>query len=227
MPFSQSTPKSNIYRNFKAIEPMEFREIVRFYEANEKAIEKLDFEQSFELFSTYTNAIFSTGAYNKHLRLADMVIETSILQNVQYIDSNDIYYNTLFKKAASLYNLCRYDEAKHTLAEVVKLNPWDDVAIQFFKKVERTMRPKYLKDVRAASILLFIITSLVIAIEMLVIRIFYPEYTPLIEQSRNVLLTLGVLLLVGVELGYYLNIHWKVNKWVADLRDTKFKKMLD
>jgi tetratricopeptide (TPR) repeat protein len=227
MAFSQPTPKSNIYRNFKAIEPMEFREIVRFYEANEKAIENLDFELYFELLSTYTDAVFSTGAYNKHLRLVDGVIETSILQNVQYIDSTDIYYNGLFKKAASLYNLCRYDEAKHTLAEVVKLNPWDDTAIQFLKKIERTTRPKHLKDARAASILLFMITSAIIAIEMLVIRIFYPDYTPFIEQSRNVLLTVGVLLLVGAELVYYLKIHWKINKWVAGLRETKFKKMLD
>ncbi len=227
MAFSQPTPKFNIYHNFKAIEPVEFREIVRFYEANERSIGKLDFEQYFELFTTYTDAVFATGAYNKHLRLVDSVIEISILQNIQYIESTDVYHNALFKKASSLYNIGAYDQAKHVIAELIKLNPWDENSILFLKKIERATRPQYLKDARAASILVFLVTSLIIAVEMLVIRSFYENYTALIENSRNVLLGIGIFLLAGAELVYYLNIHWRTSKWVEDLRAKKVKKMIE
>ena len=85
MAFHQQTYHSPIYRNFRAIDGSEHRRIVRFYERNEKSILLLDFEEYFELLVTYTKALFEISEYRKHLLMADVVVKTSILQNITHV----------------------------------------------------------------------------------------------------------------------------------------------
>ena len=51
--------RSEIYEDFKEIEPNDYRELIHFFEINEKRIRKLEFEPYFEILVTYINALFS------------------------------------------------------------------------------------------------------------------------------------------------------------------------
>jgi tetratricopeptide (TPR) repeat protein len=191
---------SQLYRNFRAIEAVEFRKIVYFYERNEKEILKLDFEEYFELLVTYTHALFEIAAYQKHLLMADVVIEMSFMENITEIGGQEIFRATLFKKAASYYNLFDFPKAIYVLSELIKIEPNDPDTQQFLERCLRKSRPKLIRNTRAIAIFFFLATALLISIEILIIRNFLTQYTPLIELSRNCLFAFGVLILVVGEL---------------------------
>lgn len=212
---------SQIYRSFRAIDRSEYRRVVRFYERNEKSIAMLDFEEYFELLVAYTQALFEIGDYRKHITLADLVIQTSILQNVTYVGSQEVYCSTLFQKAASYYNLREFDKSKHILTELLKINPEDTLTNRFFIKVLKDDLPSYIKHTRATAVFLFLMSAILICIEVLFIQPFYTIYGGLMEVSRNSVFALGVLILVGAELFHKWKAHIHVNKLVSE---NKLKK---
>ena len=172
MSFESQTYHSPIYRNFRNIEAGEYRHIIRYYERYEKEILQLDFEEYVELLVTYTHALFEIGDYRKHLLMADVVIRTSILQNVTKVRGKEIYHATLFKKAASHYNLHEYSEAKHILEELIKMNPYNTLTVQFLGRVMRDNKPRYLRNTHAASVLFFLLSAFTICIEVLLLKYF-------------------------------------------------------
>jgi hypothetical protein len=221
MSFQSQTYPSQIYRHFRAIDRSEYRRVVRFYERNEKSILMLDFEEYFELLVAYTQALFEISDYNKHLLMADVVIQTSILQNISHVNGDEIYCTTLFQKAASHYNLRELSKAKHIVGELLKMNPLDTMSIQFLSKIMREDTPHYVRHSRAISIFLFLMSALLICVQVLFIKTFYTLYDPIMELSRNSIFCLGVLILVGSEI-----IHrWQVQHFVNKLlKKNKVKK---
>ena len=113
MPLYQSTYHSRIFRDFKEIDAANHRRIIRFYEDKEEDIQRLDFEEYFQLIVAYVNALFEVGAYQKHLLMVDVVIEMTIVHNVERYKGEDIYEKMLFRKAASLYNIMEYAKAEY------------------------------------------------------------------------------------------------------------------
>jgi tetratricopeptide (TPR) repeat protein len=191
---------SPLYRNFRSIEAGEFRKLVYFYERNEKDILKLDFEEYFELLVTYTNALFEIAAYQKHLLMADVVIEISFAENITDIGGREIFRTTLFQKAASYYNLNDYKKAIHVLSELIKIDANDHEVAQFYERCLRKERPQLVRNSRAIAIFLFLGTALIISIEALIVRNFFPTWASLFEDTRNTSFVLGVFVLIGGEL---------------------------
>jgi tetratricopeptide (TPR) repeat protein len=187
---------SPLYRNFRAIEAGEFRKIVYFYERNEKEILKLDFEEYFELLVNYTQALFEIAAYQKHLLMADVVIETSFSENITAIGGQEIFRSTLFQKAASHYNLFEFPKAIHVLSELIKIDPTDKNVSEFLERCLRKNRPQLIRRSRAIAVFLFLATALIISIEALIVRNFFTNWTGLVEFSRNCLFILGMVILV-------------------------------
>jgi hypothetical protein len=221
MSFQSQTYPSQIYRHFRAIDRSEYRRVVRFYERNEKSILMLDFEEYFELLVAYTQALFEISDYNKHLLMADVVIQTSILQNISHVKGDEIYCSTLFQKAASHYNLRELPKAKHILRELLKMNPYDTVSVHFLGKIMREDTPSYIRHSRAISIFLFLMSALLICVQVLFIKTFYTLYDPIVELSRNSIFALGVLILVGSEIIHRCRVQHFVNKLV---KENKVKK---
>jgi tetratricopeptide (TPR) repeat protein len=221
MSFSQSTYQSKIFRDFKAIEASAYRQIIHFYEKLEESIRQLDFDEHFEVLTTYVNALFEVGSYHKHLLLVDLVIETAITHNISFYKGEDIFLKMLFRKAASLYNLLEYEKAEYILREIIRINPWNKDAVLFLKKCLRRQQPKYILITRAMSIVLFLMAAVVIALEVLMVRPFFEEYTPLVEQARFTLFGMGGLLLVGVSFIHRLRVEHQVNEFVHRIQQQK------
>lgn len=221
MSLQPQTYHSAIYRNFRAIDRSEHRRIVRFYERHEKSILVSEFEEYFEMMVIYTQCLFEISEYRKHLLMADVILKTSILENITHIGEIEIYKTTLFQKAASHYNLRELKKAHHVLCELLKMTPDDSFCVRFLGRVMRADKPAYINYMRAASIFLFLMAALVIGIQVLFIKPFYTLFEPIVETSRNTIFVLGVVVLVGSELFH----RWQVQYRIAELiRTIKQKK---
>ncbi|MFQ5445501.1 MAG: hypothetical protein ACE5FF_01095, partial [Saprospiraceae bacterium] len=130
----RSTYQAKVFHDFQAIDPKEWRTIVRFYEEYESEIKNLDFGAYFEMVTAYTNALFEIGAYEKHIPMADTVIELSVMNNVRFFNGEDVFHKSLFKKAASCYHTHQLEKAEYILRELLRIDPYDDDASMFLKK---------------------------------------------------------------------------------------------
>lgn len=224
MSFTNSTYPSKIYRSFKEIEPNDFRTIIRFYEERRRTIERLEFEEYFELILAYSNAMFEIGAYTKYTRLATLILEESIDKNVQCFQGKDVFCQALFRKAAAHYHLLQYDKSAHLLKELIKIDPTHESAILLLKRTLRKSKTQLLKTIKAIAILAFLASTLVIAVEVLFINNLVPQYQPLFQKIHIGLLAGGIgVFLLGE--GY---LRWQAHYQVQQLIfQTKRKKALD
>ena len=216
----QST-STKLYLSFKEIEEGEYHTIIRFYEAQTAAIARLSFERHFEILVDYTNALFEVGTYDKHLVAANQVIQLSIKQNIQFYRGEDIYFKSLYQKAASHYNRLEYDEAIHILKELIKMAPHHELSIQFLKKCLNHSQPRYIKVARATSIFLFLGAAVITATEVMYIHPFSPSYTDSFEQLRFATLGIGFLVLIGTFLYHRYQMNHQVNVLVKRIKNGK------
>ncbi len=185
------TYHSPTYRNFKSIEVENFREVVRFFEANEKEITQLEFGEYFEMLVSYSNALYEVGAYSRHILMANVVIEASIEQNVQYFHGDDVYYRTLFRKAASHYHLYEHDKSEHILKELIKMDPYNTETVGWYKKCLFDRKGKFLKRMRASAMVFFLVTPMIIALEVLFIQHFFGSQIEIVRTLWMVTFLLG------------------------------------
>ncbi|MCF8246420.1 MAG: hypothetical protein K9J37_12210 [Saprospiraceae bacterium] len=196
---SQSTYHSKEYRDFRAIEPGDWRGIIHFYEKNETAIRGLDFEEYFELLLGYADALFEIGAWQKHLLMADVVIETSVMENLPDFNGREVFRHSLFRKAASHFNLLELHQAEHVLRELLRIAPHDTDCAAFLQKCLRTMQPWLVRQTRAMAVLLFFVAAFGILLEILVIHNFYETWTSTWRIASWGSLGLGLVVLAGGE----------------------------
>ena len=78
------TYHSKVYRDFKEIREDSFRTVIVFYERYLPDISSLEFPEQFELLVDYADALFESGAYQKHLIASREIIRNSIYNNIQY-----------------------------------------------------------------------------------------------------------------------------------------------
>ncbi len=221
MSLQPQTYHSAIYRNFRAIDRSEHRRIVRFYERHEKSILVLEFEEYFEMMVTYTQCLFEISEYRKHLLMSDVVLKTSILEDITHIRDIEIYQSTLFQKAASHYNLRELTKAHHVLCELLKMTPDDSFCVQFLGRVMRADKPAYINYMRAVSIFLFLMAALIIGIQVLFIKPFYALFDPIVEISRNTIFVLGITVLVGSELFHRWQVHHRIAGFIRTIKQKK------
>jgi len=224
MRYSDSFFHSKIYQEFKEIGPQEYRAIVQFFEESENSIKCLEFEEYFELFLSYADALFEMGAYHSHLKVADEAIATTIEHNIKFYQGEDVYFELLFKKAASHYNLLEYKKAEHILRELVKMDPSNEITLRFLKKCIRQNKPSYLKKTRAVSVAFFLLAALIISLELIVVRPFFGEHASLVELLRNGIFAGGWFILITGDLFHRYQINQEVKDFILHV---KLQKELD
>ena len=191
---------SQLYRNFRAIEPTEYRRVVRFFEKYEKNILQLDFDEYFDTVFVYNTALFEIGEYRKHILMSDVVIEISIRENVTHLNGIEVFRSTLFKKAASHFNLAEYDRTAHILSELLKMNPQDTLTARFLGRTYRMWKPRLIRITRACAVLFFLISALIICVEVLIVKSFYESVAPSFTYMRNMLFVTGLFILCAGEI---------------------------
>lgn len=201
MSLYQSTYHSRLYRDFLAIEPKDFRGIIRFYEEKEEQVDALDFDERFELLCAYTNALFEVGAYRQHLAIVDRTIADSFQQTERPQRETSGFCYLLFRKAAAHYQTHQFSDAEYILRELIRIDPENEDAIRFLRKTLYHRWRPLLRRSQAAAIFIFMLTALIIGVEVLLIRPFYGQLTMAAEATRTGFFVLGILLLAAGE-GY-------------------------
>jgi tetratricopeptide (TPR) repeat protein len=199
-----SQNRLKLYRNFKAIEAEDVHNIVRYYEQFENEIQHLEFDEYFDCTVAYTYALFEINSYRKHIVMADHVLETIIMQNIESWGGENIYNNILYKKAHALYHLENYTAATHILKELIKISPWEKKPIKLLAACYHKQKPTWLSNTRSIAVCLFLSSAFVIAVEIF-LKPFYPEYLDKIQTFHIGLFVLGIGVLAGGEFWH----HWK------------------
>jgi tetratricopeptide (TPR) repeat protein len=184
---------------FLAIEEGAFKEKIDFIEENFFKLRELDADEYFDIMVLYGEALFETGEYARQAKLADHILEMSIERNIIMHRDQDVYFETLFKKAASLHNLDKIDQAVHILKELIKINPDHESTKLFLINCIIRQKKPTVRPYRNFSLILLLSSALVIAIELIFVRQLWPSWTVIVEMLRNGLFLGGVILLIAGE----------------------------
>lgn len=195
-----TTYTSTAYQAFFAIDKGEFREKIRFIHKYKEAIRKMPLSEYVDVMDTFAEALFETGKFDRHIEVADELIELAIMQNIRIVHDRDLYFETLFQKAASLYNLDRIHDAIHILQELLRINPKHESARLFLINCHVRVQNEVHRRIRKVSMFGILGAAGIIAIELLLIRPFIPEIVDTVEMTRNVLFISSVATLLAGEL---------------------------
>lgn len=200
----------NIYDEFKDLSGAEPRELARFYEHNQALIQNLETDKFFDLQVYYLIALFELGQHQKLLDIIDEPIEASIIHNIKRHNGKDVFRKLLFMKGDALYHTMRYDESRYIFLELLKMDKKNVFYKEALAKTMRKMIPRFVKNSRALCIFFFILSAIIIAVEMLAIKHFFSDYTVYVEWSRNILFCLAWVSLIGAEGAHYFIVQRRV-----------------
>lgn len=193
-------PASETYKGFLAIEPGAYKDQIRYVEDHFFKLRDLDGDEYFDMMVLYSDALFETGEYTRHVKLADHILELAIERNIVEHREQDVYFETLFRKAASLHNIDKVDEAVYVLRELIKINPDHESTKLFLINCYIRQKKAFAKPYRFFSIVLLLSSACIIGIELLIVKRFWPAWAPIVEIIRNGLFIVGVILLITGEL---------------------------
>ena len=191
--------RSETYEAFLVIEAAAYKEKIDFIEENFFMLRELHADEYFDMMVLYGEALFETGEYNRQAKLADHIIEMSMERNIILHRGQDVYFETLFKKAASLHNLDQLDKAVHILKELIKMNPDHESTKLFLINCLVRQKKSLVRPYRNISLVLLLSSAVVIAFELLLVKTFWPSWSSIVEIIRNGLFISGVILLITGE----------------------------
>lgn len=187
-------------REFLEIDAGEYREKIRFVQVHRDDLNALPLREYVMIMDSYAEALFEMGRFNMHLKIADHLIEMAIMHSIKYVNGRDLYFETLFQKAASLYNLGRNDESIHILKELLKMEPLNDSSRLFLINCFVREKASLLQKVRKVSLIAVLTSAAVIVLELTIFRPFVENAVPAVEMTRNVLFLTGAGMLIAGEL---------------------------
>lgn len=191
--------RSETYEAFLAIEEGAYKERIQYIEENFFMLRQLEAAEYFDMMVLYGEALFEAGEYARQAKLADHIVEMSIERNILKHRDQDVYFETLFKKAASLHNLDKIDQAVHILKELIKINPDHESTKLFLINCIIRQKKPTVRPYRNISLLLLLSSAVIIATELILVRRFWPSWTSIVEIVRNGLFISGVILLIAGE----------------------------
>ncbi|RMD72963.1 MAG: hypothetical protein D6818_05530 [Bacteroidetes bacterium] len=210
------TYHSALYRDFASIKDRRPGPIIRFFEQHENEIRLLDFDEYFEMLTAYCDALFEAGAYGEHRIVSDEVIAGVIEANIGIYQGKDLFYHTLFRKAASCYHVHRFAEATHILRELIKISPTDALARRFLHRCLFRQYPRWIQGARALAIFLVLWSLLITIVELLWVRTLYLQWVWLFEYVRYGLLAAALLVVAGAFGWHYVRTGWEARAFANE-----------
>ena len=211
----------DIFSSFKALDPSSYHEVIRFFENNHVELRDLYLDEYTEVLLAYSNALFETGNYKTYTKVSAELIELIRMHDVEHHDHEDLFERVLFKKAAAHYHLFELDDAEQILWELVKMNPSNGIAAYLLRKCRTKNQPSYLRWAKGISIVLFLLTALIIAIELLLVQPFFAKFSQTIQTIRLIIFIGGIFLLIAAEIGHRLIAYHSINRTILAIKSKK------
>jgi len=198
----------SVFDRFLTIGSGSYREVIHFYEDHRNKIENLDARHRFEIYVCYIEALFEMGKFKEVLFLVDDAIETAIEMGYSRLFGVDIYFNLLMKKAVALNEAGRVEDSLSIIRQLLSMNPDEPNVRYFFKEIMMNRSRKLVLPTRVFFIAGVITTTILMAIEALVIMPFYSDLIDPVSGVRNVLFLFSVLIFISGEVSRFPLIEW-------------------
>jgi len=219
------TKGSPIFEKFKELDKEQPRDIVYFFKKYEVAFKELDFNEQNHLLAAYGDALFELGRYRPYLKVADCLIELSILQNVRFIQGEDIYRKSLYQKGLAYFYLHDYRAASHIARELIKISPGHRAYRNLLRRCMIRERPPYVLRLIRGGAAIYFFCVLLVVIEFVFVARFHEEYQPYIEYFRISAFGVGLLALIGGESIHHWIIRKKIKRHIYKARQAKKNKI--
>lgn len=215
------TQQLRLYRNFKAIEATDYYELIRYYERNEDAILRLEFDAYFDCTARYTEALFQTEEYGKHLVMVDHLLQLIIEYNVETHNGQDIYVFSLLRKGTSQYFQKSFSEAEHTLRETVKIAPWEKQPVRLLFRSLLRQAPYWMRQVRFIAAIGICMAIGFRMLTYLIVQPYFSAYIGFADMTYFVALAGGLGIWFLGELAHYLLCWFATRKFVNKMLKKK------
>lgn len=171
----QSAYASKLFLDFRAIHPGNYRALQRFWEQHEADINQLSLEERFVIWCYYANALYGLSLSDKHLELADRILEYSIIHDIPYVDNIDIYTFMLFQKAVSHLRLSQWDKAIRISGQLLRIDPHRPEHLRLLHRCLLAKRPRRIQHLFVLALMLLLLTAACTIGQIFVIESFYPR----------------------------------------------------
>lgn len=203
----------NLLLDYSKIEKTNYKARIQFYEEQKSKIQELLLKDKIEFDVDYAFALFELGKYSKSKSLLNDLIGVVIRDNIFTINEEDIYQSLLFKKSACHYNLGETEESKHILQELIKINSEEETYQTFYKRCYRNEYKQESKWMGGIVVALFLLSALIISIELMIVRPFFIDWSIGIEMTRNIVFISAILVLAAKEYLFYKSLSKKLESF--------------
>lgn len=199
--------QSRIFRDFRSIPYSDYYYLIRFYEQYYKDIDYLPFDESLIMSYYYANALFETGEYDTHLTIANHILEQSMINNVRYIDGEDVYITILYQKACAHLKLGELQSAKRFATQLVRMDTNNPTYSELLRLCFIVERPAWIRITLMTSTC----ASLMAALATIILSLFhsFPSQAVIMPYSLLFLAAIG---LSATAIGYFKHIQYPLNK---------------
>ncbi|MBL4651149.1 MAG: hypothetical protein JKY03_15575 [Aureispira sp.] len=191
--------QSRIFRDFRSIPYSDYYYLIRFYEQYDQDLDHLPFDESLIMSYYYANALFETQEYDIHIETSNYILEQSIINNVRYIDGEDVYMTVLHKKTYAHLKLGEIETAQKLATQLVRLDQNQYSYPILLRQCFLAKRPSWIRPALTTSA----VSTILGAIITIIFSFFY-----LSLPAKAVLIPYGLLLFAAIGLfattiGYY------------------------
>ncbi len=215
---------SKVFRQFKELDKEEPRNVVKFFKLYELSLDQLEFNEQNHLLAAYGDALFKLRQYKPYLKIADRLIELSILQNVRFVQGEDIYHKSLYQKSLAYFHLHDYRAAQHIACELIKMSPEHQSYQNLLRRCMVRERPEWVKQLLFTGAAMYFLSVLLVVVEFAVVAKHYEDYQQNMEWVRMGVFSFGLLTLIGGELAHHLKIRKIIRRYVTQAQRNRNKK---
>jgi tetratricopeptide (TPR) repeat protein len=198
---------STLYLQYFRLGSIAYREKMHFYETHKRKIEMLSFEDRLEMDIDYLYCLFEVGRYERFLSFVDISIETIIMENVDSYLGDNVYEELLFKKAACLFHLKRYDSSLYILAQLRKINPKHQLTVELFGLCMRRLPNDTITTIRACGMAALILLPGIFLMKILIIGPFYATAVAYFSQLILVLIGIAMISFIIAEIVFQYKVY--------------------
>lgn len=198
---SQHSP---LFRQFRTLPLNQHFAIIRFLMSYESDIEDLAVEEQIIIWSYYVQALHEEGGLEpKLIPTAKMLLEYSIIYNIQFVDGVDIYLRTLQQLAIAYLRTEQYEEATRIATQLCQLAPKQKLNTQLLQNCLQMQRPSWVQGFWAWGLLAILVGVLTSILNILLVETFYTNFYPTMLVVENATYIIGILLFVMGSSGHY------------------------
>ncbi|MBK7634049.1 MAG: hypothetical protein IPJ13_06920 [Saprospiraceae bacterium] len=215
----------NIYLSYFRLGDDAWREKVRYYEENKKAIDGLYFDEKIELDIDYLICLFEVGRYERFLRFVDPIIESVITENIYTFKGDNIFNDLLFKKAACLYQQYDYKKTKEILLQLIAMDPDNNLYIGLYSICNRKLNNDLYLTLKATAMSALLIVCGITLARILLEPIFEIYFQPFL-YLRGGLILYAIGVLFGLEIAFQLKLKRETGMFSFDLLNQIFGRKI-